>query len=234
MGVDIAYQKYFALETTDFAPVVSAMLAVNPDVLDLTCTYPGWATLLIEQAYLQGFNGYISHNNIDLEATLVKVPAEWLAGLIDSYPEFDDPWWGEPSEQHDFYNKWMARYGPGAPGDLYRAITPIDWLYTIGMQVWIAGVEAAGTFDAEAVIEAAKAQEEIPSWLGPITWPETEKQEEIFGIDNLYQPPIHVCEIQPDGLRRIIDVQDFWGWYDEYGDILLRHCEEEGVLWWQR
>lgn len=233
MGVDVVYRELFAYETTDFAPIMSAMLATDPDVVDLSATYPGWSDLLIGLAYDQGFDGYITLNNCDLELTLAEAPAEWLDGrLLDSYPELDDPWWGEPSPQHDFYNKWMARYGPGAPEDQFRRMTPCDWLYVAAVQVWAYGVEAAGTFDAEAVVAAAKAAGEIPTLQGPAIFPAA--AEEVFGIDNLYEAPLYVCTITSDGERRIVSGVDFWGWYDQYGDILLTELEESGVAWYQK
>jgi len=49
------------------------------------------------------FKGIISANYIDTESVLQKVPTEYLEGATDSFPLFDDPWWGEPSFQHVFY-----------------------------------------------------------------------------------------------------------------------------------
>lgn len=234
MGVDVVYRELFAYETTDFAPIMSAMLATNPDVIDLSATYPGWSDLLIGLAYDQGFEGMITLNNCDLELTLAEAPAEWLDGrLLDSYPEMGDPWWGEPSPQHDFYAEWIAKYGPGAPDDQYRIVTPVDWLYAVPVQVWIAGAEAAGTFDGEAVVAAAKAQTEISTLQGPVFWPAA--AEEVFGIANLYQAPMYVCAITEDGERRIVSEVDFWKeWYPEYKDILLAELEESGVAWYQQ
>ncbi len=232
MGVDIVYEKLYAMETIDFAPVISATLAADPDVVDLAVSYPEFATLLIEQLYFQGFEGIITHNAIDLEAVLARVPAEWLAGLVDSYPEFNDPWWGDPSPQLDFYQKWTAKYGPGAPEDVFRRQGPIDWLYGSGLQVWLKGVELAGTLDADEVLTALRAQESLDILQGPIYWPEAAL--DIWGIQNLYEPLQVACEITPDGLRRIQKEMDLWNdWYPENKDILLRHLEEAGVLWWQ-
>jgi hypothetical protein len=40
MGFDIVYEKFFAVDTTDFAPVVTAMMATNPDVISLCEAWP--------------------------------------------------------------------------------------------------------------------------------------------------------------------------------------------------
>ena len=143
----MVYDKHYAIDTTDFAPIVSAVLATQPDVVSLNLSWPTFVTLIIEQLSLQGFKGIISANYIDTESALQKVPVEYLEGATDSFPLFDDPWWGEPSWQHEFIREWMARYGPRAPKDVHRQITGIDWDHVITLMVWAEGAQLAGTFD---------------------------------------------------------------------------------------
>ena len=56
---------------------------------------------------------------------LAEFPAARHA--IDSFPLMDDPWWGEYSWQASFTRLWNARYGPGAPEDVKRKMTGIDY-----------------------------------------------------------------------------------------------------------
>jgi branched-chain amino acid transport system substrate-binding protein len=234
MGVDIVYSELFAYETTDFAPIVTAMLENDPDVLDLGSTYPGWSDLLVEQAFLQGFEGKIVTNAIDLELVLAKVPGEWLnMRFFDSYPEFDDPYWGDPSPQLDFYNEWEAIYGPGAPQDQFRIQSPIDWLYAVSLEVWIAGVEAAGTFDAQSVVNGTKSLGEIETLQGLVYFPEA--AEEVFGINNLYQAQMVQCTINDDGKRVIVGEVNFWDdWYPQYKEFLFEELDALGTTWSER
>jgi branched-chain amino acid transport system substrate-binding protein len=230
MGVEVVYDKKFSVETTDFAPVISAVLQTDPDVVDMMVSYPGWATLQIEQLYLQGFDGVMAHNCIDLEPVLEKVPAEWLAGFVDSYPYFNDPWYGEPSLQHDIYNEWMARYGPGSPDDVYRLMTGIDWLYASGIKVWLEGVKLAGTLDPDIMLPILR-DAEVETWGGTAYFPEAAI--EIYGIQNLYEQPLPVCEVQPNGEKRIQAMMDLWSdWYPVYGEILRSNLEAAGQAKW--
>ena len=56
-GWEIVYDEHFSPETTDFAPVVTALLAAKPDAVALNITWPDFIPLVMEQLYLQGFEG---------------------------------------------------------------------------------------------------------------------------------------------------------------------------------
>lgn len=228
-GWDVVYDEHYALETTDFAPVVTAMLATKPDVVSLNLSYPTFVVQIIEQLYLQGFKGLISANYLDTESILQKVPADYIQGAVDSFPLFDDPWWGEPSWQHDFIKEWMARYGPGAPEDVHREITGIDWDHVITLKVWAEGVTLAGTIDPDKVLGTLRAQESIPSILGPATM----RGKDMWGLDNMISPPIPINEVR-HGTKRVQAVIRFEDWFEHRKDKIIGVVREKGQMWDQR
>ena len=233
-GVDIVYRERFGFDTVDFAPVMSAILETEPDAIDFAVTYPEFVVLLVEQAYLQGYEGILTHLDSDLIATLAKVPAEYLAGnYFEDVPSMNDPWFPQGSPQRDFYDAWMAKYGPGAPEDQHRKIYAVDVVYPPAIQLWAYGVEHAGTFDPDAVLAAAKAADVIPSIEGPLVWT-PEIGLEIFGIDNLYEPPFYVTVLTEDGDRRALASVNFQEWYAEHGDILIAEREALGLMYYQQ
>lgn len=228
-GWEVVYDEHYALETTDFAPVVTAMLATNPDVVSLNLSYPTFVVQIIEQLFLQGFEGKISANYLDTESILQKVPAEYLEGAVDSFPLFDDPWWGAPSWQHDFITEWLARYGPGAPEDVHREITGIDWDHVITLKVWAEGVTLAGTIDPDQVLETMRAQESIPSILGPATM----RGKDMWGIDNMISPPIPINEVR-HGIKRVQAQLRFEDWFESRKEQIVAVVREKGQMWDQR
>lgn len=228
-GWDVVYDEHYAIETTDFAPVVTAMLATKPDVVSLNLSYPTFVVQIIEQLYLQGYEGLISANYLDTESILQKVPAEFLEGATDSFPLFDDPWWGSPSWQHNFIEDWMARYGPGAPEDVHREITGIDWDHVITLKVWAEGVTLAGTIDPDKVLETMRAQESIPSILGPATM----RGKDMWGIDNMISPPIPINEVR--GGKKHVQAQiRFEDWFESRKEDIIKVVEEKGQMYYQR
>jgi len=228
-GWDVVYDEHYALETTDFAPVVTAMLATNPDVVSLNLSYPTFVVQIIEQLYLQGFKGRISANYLDTESILQKVPPEYIEGAVDSFPLFDDPWWGSPSWQHDFIKEWMSRYGPGAPEDVHREITGIDWDHVITLKVWAEGVTLAGTVEPDAVLEALRAQESFDTILGPAKM----RGKDMWGIDNMISPPIPINEVR-GGIKRVQAQVRFEDWFEHRKDKIISVVREKGQMWDQR
>ncbi|MCC0016465.1 MAG: ABC transporter substrate-binding protein [Rhodobiaceae bacterium] len=228
-GWEIVYDKHYAIETTDFAPIVTAILATNPDVVSLNLSYPTFVALIIEQLYLQGFKGKVSANYLDTESILQKVPVDYLEGAVDSFPLFDDPWWGEPSFQAQFYNEWLGRYGPGAPEDVHRNITGIDWDHVILLRVWAQGAQLAGSFDPDAILGALRSQAQIPTILGPAVMSGTD----MWGIDNMLSPPIPINEVKA-GTKRIQAQVRFDNWFAARKEQIIKVVRDKGQMWDQR
>lgn len=228
-GWEIVYDKHYALETTDFAPVATAILATKPDVVSLNLSYPDFVVGIIEQLFLQGFKGIISANYIEESSVMQRVPAEFIQGATNSFPLFDDPWWGEPSYQHDFIKRWKARYGPGAPEDVHRPITGIDWDHVILLGVWARGCQLAETFDPDEVLTALRAEESIPTILGPGKMRGTD----MWGIDNMVSPPIPICEVR-DGIKRIQGQVRYEDWFASRKDEIVAVVRDKGQMYDQR
>ncbi len=228
-GWEVVYDKHYAIETTDFAPVVSAMLATNPEVVSLNLSYPTFVVQIIEQLYLQGFKGLISANYLDTESILQKVPVEYLEGATDSFPLFDDPWWGSPSWQENFVTEWNDRYGPGAPEDVKRQITGIDWDHVITLKVWAEGVKLAKTLDPDLVLETMRGQESIPTILGPGKM----YGKQMWGIDNMVSPPIPINEVR-GGVKRVQAVVRFEDWFENRKDAIIKVVDAKGQMYYQR
>ena len=228
-GWEIVYDKHYSIETADFAPIVTAMLATKPDVVSLNLSYPTFVALIIEQLHLQGFKGKISANYLDTESILQKVPKEYLEGAVDSFPLFDDPWWGEPSFQAGFYKEWLKRYGPGAPEDVKRAITGIDWDHVILLRVWAQGAQLAGSFDPDAILAALRKEAQIPTILGPAAM----AGKDMWGIDNMLSPPIPINEVR-SGTKRIQAQVNFDNWFNSRKEQIIKVVRDKGQMWDQR
>jgi branched-chain amino acid transport system substrate-binding protein len=239
MGFEIVYEEFFGVETTDFAPIVTAVMASKPDVISLCEAWPEYQTMLWEQLYLQGYEGVVVQNYADWETNLTKIPAEYAAAQkgIDSFPLMDDPWWGETSWQKSFTNVWNARYGPGAPEDVKRRMTGIDWDHMIWLIPWcigaqIAGKETPGEWPSnDAVLEALRAQESFPTILGPGHM----SGKEMFGIDNMIEEPVPMCMFDLKATdKRIVAHLNFEPWYEAIKGVVIKAVEERGQMYYQR
>ncbi len=224
-GWDVVYDGHFPTDTSDFSGVVADMLAAEPDVVSLNLTWPGFVPLILEQLYLQGYRGEISGNYMETEANLKKVPEAFHENIVDSFPLFNDPFWGEPSIQHDFYNRWMESYGPGAPEDVRRSMTGIDWNHMIMLEIWAFGAQLAESFDPDRIIAALRAQKSFPTILGNAVM----AGKDMWGIQNMVSPPIPINETRK-GVKRIQTIKRFEEWFQTHGEAVVDVVKSRGAF----
>jgi branched-chain amino acid transport system substrate-binding protein len=200
-GVDVVYAKPFGVDTTDFAPIVTAVLATNPDIISMGASWPEFQALICEQAYTQGWKGVITSACWDFAAILAKVPKEFMQGAVSGFPDFDDP--KLTKEHHEFWKEWRKRYPD-------HSFSEIVWEYMGGLDVWAYGVKKAGTVESEKVFNALKASKTVPHSFGPGIW----WGKEVFGLDNLLVPNWPITEIQA-GKPAIVAWKSVQKWYED-------------------
>jgi len=203
-GIDVVYSKPFGMETTDFAPIVTAALATKPDILSMGASYPEFQALILEQAYTQGWKGIITSACWDFKAITAKVPVEWMQGAVSGFPDFDDPKLSK--KQNEFYKTWKALYPD-------HGFSEIVWEYMGALDVWKFGVEKAGSVESEKVYAALKSAESVPHAFGPGVW----WGEEVFGLNNLLVPDWPITEIQ-NGKPAIVAQKSLAAWLDKPGN----------------
>ena len=197
-GIEVVYSKPFGVETTDFAPIVTAVLAKKPDIISTGASYPEFQALIFEQAYTQGWKGIVTSACWDFKAIVAKVPTEWMDGAVSGFPDFDDP---ELSKEHnEFWKAWRAKYPT-------HGFSEIVWEYMAALDVWAYGARKAGTVESEKVYKTLKACKEVPHSFGPGVW----WGKEIFGLDNLLVPTWPITEVH-NGKPKIVAYKNLMGW----------------------
>ncbi len=228
-GWDVVYDKHFPQDTTDFAPIVTAILATKPDVVSLDITWPTFSNLIIEQLYQQGYKGGLTANYFDVESLLAKVPKEYMEGAVDSFPMFNDPWFEDPSPQLNFYNKWMKRFGPGAPEDVKREHNALDWDYNLMLEAWAWAAEEGGSFDPDVIFKTLREAESINTLLGPAVM----AGEKMYGIKNMLSYPVSILEMR-NGVKRIQTQIQWANWFPAHADEIIEYVKMRGQHWSQR
>ena len=163
---------------------------------------------------------------MDVEANLTKVPVEFHENAVDSFPLFDDPYWGNPSVQHGFFQEWMLSYGPGSSNDLQRNITGIDWDHVIMLEVWAYGAQLAGSFDPDKIVQALRDEPLFPTILGKATM----TGDHMWGIKNMVSPPIPINETK-NGTKRIQTIKFFDEWFEKNQGKIIPVVKEKGFYW---
>ena len=143
-GFEIVYEASYPLGTQDVAPIISGAKAANPDAF-IGFSYPGDTFALTEQAQIQNLEVGAFYTGVGTAfppyAARFGAAAEGVIGIggID----VDDPKIVDYIERHTE----AAGQGP----DFWASATTYA-----GLQVLEQAIEAAGTKDREAVIEAIK------------------------------------------------------------------------------
>ena len=219
-GIDVVYNKYFDLATTDFAPVVTAMLAENPDIVCLDTAYPDFVNLLCEQLFLQNYKGQIISCTLDFYGRIIeKTSKEFLEGLVFQFPDFDDAAMNEPHINFENPNQFFVDYNERFP-DAWSAVT---WEYPAIAEMWRLAAEKAGSVEPMDVFAALKEGGRGPHVFGDAAW----WGAELWGIDNALVGNWPVVQIQ-NGKATIVEYRNILDWYGKHGDLLIKHTEEQG------
>jgi len=220
-GIEIVEENLFGFDVTDFAPVVSKLIASNPDLISWDTAYPDYVNLLTEQAYLQGYKGKFVNCTLDqYDHILAKTSKEFLEGFLWQFPDLDDPVL-QGSDTHfdgaaDFYKTYAERY-PGA-------WTAVSWEYAAALEIWKTAVGKAGTIDPPKVADALRALNPVPHVFGDAEW----WGEEFFGVNSAALGKWPVVQMQ-NGKAVILEMGDVRAWVDKHLDVLKRHFDELGV-----
>ena len=224
---EIAKPIYFDPATTDFAPVISKLMAAKPDILSLdTCHTPFVHSLLI-QAYQQGYKGQIVSCTGDYYTKIIeKTSKEFMEGYLFQFPDFDDVAMTRPGINFDrpneFYAEYVKRYGAGE-------WSAVSWEYASIMDLWGKAATAVGSIEPNKVLRSMKKGGIGKHAFGDSVW----WGKELFGIDNALVGDWPVVAIE-DGkavIKKFYSVPDWW---DQHGDVLVKHMTALGQMWHQR
>ncbi len=226
-GIDVVDEPlFFDPATADFAPVMTSLLAQNPDILCLDTCYADYVHPLCEQAFLQGFKGQMISCTADFyEQIIDKTSKEFMEGFIFQFPDFDDPALNDPkvnfAAPNEFYQEYVKRW-PGEWG-------AVSWEYASIMDLWKAGAEKAGSADPTKVLPAMKAGGTGLHAFGEAEW----WGKELFGIDNALVGDWPVVVIE-GGKARIKEFKSIPEWWRKNDKIMVKHFEAMGEMHYQR
>jgi branched-chain amino acid transport system substrate-binding protein len=128
----------------EFYPLLTRVLAKNPDAMDPTCCALGSAALIMKQARELGFKGqFISSVFLDPNLTAPMSGAEAIEGALTSCPEN----WvdGSPAEKA-FYKKWCDNWDP-------KEFTASTGVYYTSVEIWLEAIQKVGSTDGEKIRE---------------------------------------------------------------------------------
>lgn len=217
-GIEVLDTNLHGFDVTDFAPIVSSLLANNPDVVCMATSF--YVTPIMEQLFHQGYKGKIISCTLDYYNEIIaKTSEEFVNGTIFQFPDFDDPKLTEAGINFPDPAGFDAAFRKDHPNDW----SAVAWEYPAILLNWIEAAKTAGSAETEAVAEVLKSQKQDFVFGGGDWW-----GSELWGLDHALVGRWPVVTIV-DGKARIQEYGDVAGWLSSNKDILVNRMKEAGL-----
>jgi branched-chain amino acid transport system substrate-binding protein len=225
-GIEVVGENIFDTATTDFAPIVTSLLAKKPDIVCFDTSWPDYVNLICEQLYQQGYKGKMISCTLDnYPAILEKTSKDFLEGFIYQFPDFDDPALNQPNISFKNPNKFFQQFNKKHPASW----TAVSYEYASIMDLWVAGAQKAGSVEPMAVYKAMKSMPTLPHIFGPAEW----WGEELWGMNNALVGNWPVVTIQ-NGRGRIVEYKNIPEWWAKHKDVYIKHMKKLNQMWYQQ
>ncbi len=218
-GIDVVDVNLHGFDITDFAPIVSSVLAKKPDIFCMATSF--YVTPLMEQLYHQGFKGKIISCTLDYyDEIIAKTSKEFVDGTIFQFPDFDDPALNDKGVNFPDPGGFDAKFRKDHPNDW----SAVSWEYPAILLNWIQGAKAAGSVEPTDVLEKLKFTVNPAFVFGEGQW----WGSQLWGQDNAVvgRWPVVVVE---NGKARIQEFRSVSGWLKKNKAVLIKHMKEMGL-----
>ena len=218
-GIKVVDVNLHGFDITDFAPIVSSVLAKKPDIFCMATSF--YVTPLMEQLYHQGFKGKIVSCTLDYYAEIIaKTSEKFVNGTIFQFPDFDDPALNEPGVNFPNPGDFDAKFRKDHPNNW----SAVSWEYPAILLNWIEGAKEAGSVEPTKVLQALKSNKNPEFVFGDGRW----WGSQLWGLDNAVvgRWPVVVVE---NGKARIKEFKSVSGWLAKNKDVLIKHMKELGL-----
>ena len=217
-GIEVVDTHLHGFDVTDFAPVVSALLAKNPQIICMATSF--YVTPIMEQLYHQGYKGKIISCTLDYyDEIIAKTSQDFVDGTIYQFPDFDDPKLREAGVNFPDPAGFDADFRAAHPNDW----SAVAWEYPAILLNWLEAAKAAGSTDSEDVLSVLKSTRQEFVFGGGGWW-----GAELWGLDNALVGRWPVVKIV-DGKARIQAFGDVSAWLAKHKSVLIRHMKEFGL-----
>jgi len=192
LGIKVLHRELFDLATTDFMPLMTKVVAMKPDAIEIGSAATGYCAQMAKALHELGYKGIRVSNTLSGEAD-VMVPIIGKAaceGLVSQNIDFASP--EATPWMREFYKRYVDKYGKpfgAAAGWVYF---PVVWLKE--------AIEATGSFDTTTLVKYFETpNKKFNHYLGPSQF----GGKTYYGVNHQFKVPIPVTEIK-DGKNVLV------------------------------
>lgn len=217
-GIEVLDTNLHGFDVTDFAPIVSSLLANNPDIVCMATSF--YTTPIMEQLFHQGFKGKVISCTLDYyDEIIAKTSEEFVNGTIFQFPDFDDPKLLESGVNFPDPAGFDAAFRKAHPNDW----SAVAWEYPAILLNWLEAAKSAGSVKSDAVLAEMKSKKQEFVFGGGDWW-----GSQLWGLDNALVGRWPVVRIQ-GGKARIEEFGDVAGWLSGNRDVLIKYMKAQGL-----
>jgi len=187
-GLQAVGEEYAAMDQTDFATIIAKIEAASPDVIVNTLNGTGNVSFF-KQMSEKNYDAakYMTMSFSIAEEEVAAIGANILKDHLVSWNYYQTT---DTPENEKFVAAYKAKFGQNRVTS-----DPAEAAY-IGVYLWKAAVEKAGSFDIDKVLQAIRT--------GTISFQAPEGYVVINGENQHLSKPVRIGKIGPDGLIREI------------------------------
>jgi len=192
LGIKVLKRELFDLATTDFMPLMTKVVAMKPDAIEIGSAAAGYLAQMAKALHELGYKGIRVSNTLSGEANIMvpiigKAASEGLVSQnIDFSSEDATPW------MREFYKRYVDKYGPPFGAAAAWVCFPVIWLKE--------AVEATGSFDTDKLVKYFETpNKKFNHYFGPSQF----GGKTYYGVNHQFKVPIPVTEIR-DGKNVLV------------------------------
>ena len=149
LGMELLETEWFTLGITDFYPILTKLLAHNPDALETGWSGPGDQALIMKQARELGFTGwFLTWAYVPVELLEPMVGLDYMYKMATAMPVFTSEYYSP--QMRELARRYMEE-GWSQPGETSMPDVVVHG-YSCVSQI-VTAIEEAGTIDPEEVLK---------------------------------------------------------------------------------
>ena len=150
LGVEMITHQFFPEETVDFYPILTKMIAANPDMIIIGLGNPGNVPIIIKQARELGWKGPMgmTQGAVGAVPTVVKMAGEAAEGFVYTTPCHADRKFFS-AEENEWMDYWLKRWGEPFMPDVFLGYKQFN--------LWAQAVKKANSLDPDKIAKVLEA-----------------------------------------------------------------------------
>lgn len=178
-GIEVQTVEYYERSTQDFVPILTKIMAGNPDMIDLDGSPPSTSGVIMKQARQAGFKGQFVKVGGPGVLDTIKVAEGAAEGLY-----YYSPWNPEDPQIVKLAARFEKKYG--------SPMNPLGVFFYEGGHMLFKAMAEAGSVDPEVLRKHLESQKGYEGIQGTYVW----GGEETYGIRHQWIAPFYVGQVQ--------------------------------------